>query len=228
MWVLLLLGLLPLAILPSMLDGGSGSGGADDDDSDDIAASAGFGPGSGPDALDDGWMPDTGTDPAPPMPAPDPGVPTDTEDGDGESPEFVATTFAMAPGDGSAAFADFVPGEDRLEFHLARNGPEPEMTSGQGEDGAWVRVAQGDAMAEARFPGLTEPPLDDIHLVSGVLEPDLADDLSTDPSDPDDPDDPDQAGPLVPVTDDVDAPGDPDADDDAPVLSPVLPPEGGS
>jgi hypothetical protein len=221
MWVLLLLGLLPLAILPSMLDGVSGGGGADDDDSDDNAALAE----TVSDSMDGGWMPDAGPEPAPT--APDPGLeaPADSgEEGD-EPPDFVATTFAMAPGDGIVAFADFVPGEDRVEFHIDPNGPEPELTSGQGGDGAWVRVAQGDAMAEARFPGLTEPPLGDIHLVSGVLDPDLSDDLPTDASEPDDAD---QAAPLLPVTDDVDEPGGADPDNGAPVLSPVVPSEGGS
>lgn len=227
MWVLLLLGLLPLAILPSMLDGGSGGGGADDDDdsdSDESAASAG----NGSDADGSGWMTYVESDPVLPASDPDPEVQPDSGDdgeADDEQPDFVATTFAMAPGDGIAAFADFVPGEDRLEIHVDPDGPEPELTSGLGADGAWVRVTQGDALAEARFPGLTEPPLGDIHLVSGMLDPDLSDDL---PSDTSEPDDRDQAGPLLPVTDDVDEPGGADADDDSPVLSPVVPPEGGT
>jgi hypothetical protein len=234
MWVLLLLGLLPLAVLPTMLGGPDGSGAdSGDDDADSDAGSAEVGPGE--DGFD--WITDAEDDAA--VPVPDRGGGTDPEAGeetdvasddvpadpsDNGPPAFVATTFALGIGDGVATFADFVPGEDRLEIHVDPEGPTPEVTSGAIDGGAWVQVRQGETSAAALFPGLSAPPLGDVVLVSGVLEPDLSDD-----GPPEDPpaDDPDQAGPLMPVTDDQDAPGGEDAEADEVVLMPVVPAEDG-
>jgi hypothetical protein len=226
MWVLLLLGLLPLAVFPTML-GGSDDSGADssDDDGDGPAGSAE--PGPDEDGFD--WISDAEDAPARPIgqdaAAADPAEgEVEAEAPEGAPADFVPTTFALGIGDGVTIFGDFVPGEDSLEVHVDPEGPSAEVTSGVDEGGAWVQVRQGDALAEARFPGLSAPPLDDIHLVSGLLEPDLSDDDL--PSEPP-AEDPDEAGPLAPVTDDVDAPGGDDPAEEEAVLLPVMPPEEG-
>lgn len=225
MWVLLLLGLLPLAVLPTMLGNGPQDGDAAGDDDDGDAGQAGdVWP---DDALqDDGWWNGEG----PPVAADaqhtadvamaDPDGP---EDGAEDPPPFQPATFVLAPGDGVATFAGFQPGADRVEVHVDPEGPPPEMTSGQDDGGSWVRVTQGEAVAEARFPDLAEPPTDDIHLVAEPLEPDLSDDTAGNGGSDGGSDGGGDAA-LSPVTDDADAPG-AAADDDGPALQPVVPPE---
>ncbi len=244
MWVLLLLGLLPLAVLPTMLDGGADQDGADDDGNDGDADMVPAGTVSG--VWGAGWVADADPDgaasggaapesadagEAPAAAAAGPAQDAGPEADDADAgPDPVPTSFAMAPGDGVATFSDFIPGVDSVEFHVDPQGAEPALASGADAGGSWVRVTQGDDFAEARFPGLTEPPLQDVHLVSGVLEPDLSDDAPPAP-DPADPPPEDEAPPLAPVVDDADlpaAPGDGDEDGDGgTVLAPVVPEEGG-
>jgi hypothetical protein len=227
MWVLLLLGLLPLAVLPTMLGGGPQDGDATDDDD----GPSGFGPPD--DVLAGGYWPDDtalGDDAGTVGVPPDDGVPGDgtddvgpapDEDATGEAgdaPPFPPTTFTLVPGDAPATFSGFVPGTDRIEVHVDPDGPPAEVTSGQEGGGSWVRVTQGDAVAHAAFPDLADPPTADIHLVTEPLDPDVSDDMAGGGSDGDD-------APLAPVTDDTDPPGAP-ADDDGPVLAPAVPPDG--
>jgi len=230
MWVLLLLGLLPLAVLPTMIGEGPQDGDATDDDDDD------------PERADDVWPDDatpdgawwTGDGPAahPVLPhAGDAGGadPVASDDGDDalsspsdsadDPPLFQPATFVVAPGDGVASFAGFQPGVDRVEVHVDPEAAPPEVTSGQADGGSWVRVIKGEAVAEAWFADLPDPPAGDIHLVAGLLAPDLSDDAAGNGGGDGD------GVPLAPVTDDADAPGAPPGDD-GPVIQPTVPPEG--
>lgn len=237
MWVLLLLGLVPLAVLPTFL----GNGPQDGDDVDDDQGSSGFAPPD--DAVADGYWPDDAAlgggaetvDMPPDLGPPDHGPPDqgaddagpdtdeDTAGEAGDAPPFPPATFTLVPGDAPATFAGFVPGTDRIEVHVDPDGPPATVTSGQDGGGSWVRVTQADAVAHAVFPDLAEPPTADVYLVTEPLDPDLSDDTAE--SGGTIGDGAGDGASLAPVTDDTDAPGAP-ADEDGPVLAPVVPQDG--
>lgn len=118
MWVLLLLGVLPLAVLPTMFgDGPQG----DDASHDDDLQGAGLVPSGVPSAVHglpvggwsaDGDHPDPGAGPAP---GPDPGA--------DDPPPVQPATLVRAPGDAPATSAGFVPGTDRVAVLVDPVGP---------------------------------------------------------------------------------------------------------
>jgi hypothetical protein len=114
MWVLLLLGVLPLAVLPTMF--GNGPQGDDARHDDDL-----HGAGLVPSALHGlplgGWPaegdhPDRGAGPAP-----------GTDPGADDPPPVRPATLVRAPGDAPATFAGFVPGYDRIKMLVEPEGP---------------------------------------------------------------------------------------------------------
>jgi hypothetical protein len=119
MWVLLLLGVLPLVVLPTMFGNGpQGDDASHDDDFHGAGLVLSGGPSGGPSGVPsavhglpvggwsaDGDHPDPGAGPAP---GPDPGA--------DDPPPVRAATLVRAPGDAPATFAGFVPGRDRVEL----------------------------------------------------------------------------------------------------------------
>jgi hypothetical protein len=126
MWVLLLLGVLPLAVLPTMFgDGPQGGDASHDDDLHGAGLVPSGGPSGGPSGVPsavhglpvggwsaDGDHPDPGAGPAL---GPDPGA--------DDPPPVQPATLVRAPGDAPAASAGFVPGTDRVAVLVDPEGP---------------------------------------------------------------------------------------------------------